>query len=250
MGRSQRSRCAGFTSGSIDRTASVHRSSITGTAYPQPKRQQFPHDFRVVHADSPSLSTTKGQAKSTRSSPPRSFALPLASSVTVRRVHRAVEVLYQTASSAIKRQTGRVGQDRENQRDNFFRVVADSTRGWNRGRRGGLITRRTGAHFLIPAELESGPSRNSRHFTMLDGGKSHDMGVGARPRARQVQSPDGDCCPARSTFTRDRPKTRKRGPPGGVALTRRIRDAIKFDLCGAPAAPCPAREPETFRRTS
>jgi hypothetical protein len=74
----------------------------------------------------------KGHAKSTRSSPPRSFALPLASSVTVRRVHRAVEVLYQTASSAIKRQTGRVGQGRENQRDNFFRVVADSMRGRNR----------------------------------------------------------------------------------------------------------------------
>jgi hypothetical protein len=54
-----------------------------------------------------------------------------ASSVTVRRVHRAVEVLYQTALDAIKRQTGRLRQDRENQRDNFFRVVADSTRGWN-----------------------------------------------------------------------------------------------------------------------
>jgi hypothetical protein len=55
----------------------------------------------------------------------------LASSVTARRVQRAVKVLYQTATNAIKRQTWRVRQDRENQSDNFFRVVAHSTRGWN-----------------------------------------------------------------------------------------------------------------------
>jgi hypothetical protein len=56
----------------------------------------------------------------------------LASSVTARRVQRAVEVLYQTATNAIKRQTGRVRQDRENQSVNFFRVVTHSKRGWNR----------------------------------------------------------------------------------------------------------------------
>jgi hypothetical protein len=61
-------------------------------------------------------------------SPPRSFALTLASSVTARRVQRAVEVLYQTAPNAFKRQTRPLRQDRENQSDNFFRVVADSTR--------------------------------------------------------------------------------------------------------------------------
>jgi hypothetical protein len=58
----------------------------------------------------------------------------LASSVTARRVLRAVQVLYQTATNAIKRQTGRVRQDRENQSDNFFRVVTHSMRGWNRNR--------------------------------------------------------------------------------------------------------------------
>ena len=33
---------------------------------------------------------------------------------------------------------------------------------------------------MIPAELEFGRWWNSRHFAVLDGGKAHDMGVGAR----------------------------------------------------------------------
>jgi hypothetical protein len=72
------------------------------------------------------LSTTKRPSEINPQQPTEIIRQPLASSVTARRVHRAVEVLYQTASSAIKRQTGRLRQDREKHRDNFFRVVADS----------------------------------------------------------------------------------------------------------------------------
>src|SRR3954452_10425154 len=59
MGRSQRSRCAGFTIGSMDLTASVHSSNIQLTC-PQRLNERMISDFRRVHATSPCLSTAIG----------------------------------------------------------------------------------------------------------------------------------------------------------------------------------------------
>ena len=62
MGRSHKSRCAGLTIGSIERTASVQSSNIQTTC-PQTAATKLISDFRRDHATSPCLSTTLGNRK-------------------------------------------------------------------------------------------------------------------------------------------------------------------------------------------
>ena len=62
MGRSHRSRCAGLTNGSMDRTASVQSSNIQATC-PQTVPAKMISDIRRDHATSPCLSTTLGNRK-------------------------------------------------------------------------------------------------------------------------------------------------------------------------------------------
>src|SRR5262245_49858696 len=59
IGRSHRSRCAGLTIGSIERTASVQSSNIR-TTHPQPPSRKIVSDFERDHATSPCLSTAIG----------------------------------------------------------------------------------------------------------------------------------------------------------------------------------------------
>src|SRR5688572_21264876 len=62
MGRSHKSRCAGLTNGSMERTASVQSSNIQTTC-PQTVAAKIISDFRRDHATSPCLSTTLGNRK-------------------------------------------------------------------------------------------------------------------------------------------------------------------------------------------
>src|SRR5450432_3118746 len=87
IGRSQRSRCAGFMSGSIDRTASVQSSNMS-PARPQGRTLKNHHGIRSLHVAFPPLSTATGKrkpppsaARETLFSPPR----PLRSSAVVLR---------------------------------------------------------------------------------------------------------------------------------------------------------------------
>lgn len=62
----------------------------------------------------------------------------------------------------------------------IFSGLLPFRRAGENGARAARLTRRTSAHFFTLAELELPRCWNSRHFAAIDGGKSHDMGAGAR----------------------------------------------------------------------
>src|SRR4051812_38026498 len=64
MGRSHRSRWAGFTMGSIERTASVQRSSMKAV-HPQGQHRENRNRLEHLQSYSPCLSTASGTAKQT-----------------------------------------------------------------------------------------------------------------------------------------------------------------------------------------
>jgi hypothetical protein len=103
----------------------------------------------------------------------------LASSVTVRRVQRAVQVVYQTVTNAFKRQT-RPRRKTAKISEIIFSGLLPIRRAGGNGSAWARLTRRTSAHFFILAELELPRCWNSWHFSAIDGGKSHVMGAGAR----------------------------------------------------------------------
>src|ERR1700722_3492418 len=121
IGRSQRGWGGGLTRGSMHRTDSVQISNIRPT-YPQRAGAKILSDFNQYHVDSLSLSTVKGNTRPSQTSPTASPAF-LASPDPRVEATRGV-VLYQTAVETSKRQSARRGQDPENLRVNFFRVVA------------------------------------------------------------------------------------------------------------------------------
>src|SRR6478672_7830613 len=132
MGRNQRSRCAGLTIGSMERTASVQSSNISGTlTCPQRVDEKNISDFRRDHATSPCLSTAIGNRQLPRDErSPSIFLLARFGSVVANprvRVTRGGGVLYQNGSNTDKRAAAVGSQARENRSVNFFTFVTEET---------------------------------------------------------------------------------------------------------------------------
>ena len=126
----------------------------------------------------------------------------------------------------------------------IFSGLLPFRRAGENGARAARLTWRTSAHFFTLAELELPRCWNSRHFAVLDGGKSRDMGVGARrARAEQDLSTEIGVDPDRQA----RAAARAPSENGGRVDTP---DPRCYQLRPLRAHAAPEERPEILRRTS
>ena len=172
MGRSQRSRCAGLTIGSMERTASVQSSNIAAHLSTAAERRKILSDFRRVHADFPLFvhSNRQPPAPERRSGWTTRF---LGSCSVSSRMPRAAgrRAVQRSLSNRRKVQTsaqaGGVSQARENRADNFFTFVTEAMHEVKPATCIALVSRRSRVHFRFTAEMTIGPAADFMRISRI-----------------------------------------------------------------------------------